>query len=456
MSKNTTTHFVNPQKLDETWLVHIYEKTFHKQEEVVKNTLQLYPEGLDSEEPDYSAKVKHILCQTFAFVPYVTRANLQELLEKGKDYDISLDDFTFLRRQAVSEKTAILKEVNFNTSLLMSSSGDVEPTPAVGDDQAKIEPQPESVENKTPYFMDDKRVVDVKTSGVQPKISATQLYQLAPEWKKDHANPARNDALLRVFIRQLRRAKDNGWYQQAENAENNDEILITQAINKSSRQDLYQSMPAEAYSDVEQFIEFIKQAEGRTREEIRDELRNISQLGDEPYGTLLGRIINLFTDLRGWSETPELKTLEEDQGKKFEQDEIISHFLEAISDDRVKSALKQRRNELKITTLAQMAKRIKGSLPKLTPVNKVQLTPLSSKLDALEKQISKLSVNFTKQAKKDNVQPKGKPKKEDMSKVKCEHCDRFGHKKETCFDLHPELRPKRFFRKKKKTDDNSK
>ena len=85
-----------------------------------------------------------------------------------------------------------------------------------------------------------------------------------------------------------------------------------------------------------------------------------------------------------------------------------------------------------------MAKRIEGSLPRLTPVNKVQLTPLSSKLDALEKQISKLSVNFTKQAKKDNVQPKGKPKKEDMSKVKCEHCDRFGHKKETCFDLHPE------------------
>ena len=451
MSKNRTTHFVNPHKLDETWLVHIYENTFHKQEEVVKNQQLLYPSGLDKEEPNYNAKVKHILCQTFAFVPFTTGANLEELLEKGKDFGIVLDDFRFLRRQQASEETAILKEVNFNTSLLMSSTGDMEETQAL-DSQPKIELESEPNNFQAQVFTDDKRVVDVKVSQTQQKFSSTQLYQLAPEWKKDNANPARNDALLRVFIRQLRRAKENGWYK-ANGNEVSDEVLITQSINKSGRQDLYQSMPAEAYSNVEQFVEFIKQSEGRTREEIRDELRNISQLSDEPFGTLLGRIINLFTDLRGWAETPELKALEEDETKKFEQDEIISHFLEAVQDERVKSALKQRRNELKITTLAQMAKRIKGSLPKIAPVNRVQVTPLSSELESLKKQISKLSVNFNKQSKKDYSQ--SKVKKEDMSKVQCDHCKRMGHKKETCFDLHPEMRPKRFFRKKKSGESSS-
>ena len=448
MSKEQTTFFVNPNKLDDDWLVHIYEKTFHSQKEVVAYRNQLYPDGLESKEPEnYKASVKHIICQTFAFVPYTTRATLDELLKVGAEFGITIEDFTFLNRREASETVAILNEVkNFDTSLIMS---DERPsTPPVVEPVEKTELE-DSYNQVTP-FPDDKRVVDVKTN--KAKMSATQLFQLAPEWKKDHSNPAQNDALLRVFIRQLRRAKDNGWYKQ-ENDET-DEILITQAINKSGRQDLYQSMPAEAYADVESFIDFIKQSEGRTREEVRTELRNIAQLQDEPYGTLLGRIINLFTDLREWPETPEIKTLEADATKKFERDEIISHFLEAVADDRVKSALKQRRTELKLTTLAQTAKRIKGALPRVSQVNKVQVTPLSSKLDKLEKQISQLSVNLTKQVKNESQQ--GKQKKEDKSKLQCDHCKRTGHLIDTCFDLHPELRKKRFNRKKKSGDRTSK
>ena len=423
--------WITPNILPASYLASIWRETFHVHETVQFKAKRLYPKGLAlKDETLLSKQIKHIFEETFAFVPYETTQTLQQLLEEGRQHGVTPDNFKLLKRSADKTYAILRTPPNISESLEVSMQQD-ETLP----DQEKMsgeEPETkmerdDSLASEVSYLHDDTRLVQVVT-----KLTGSQRAQLAPELKSDHVYPARNDMLLRTFCAQLRRARDAGWFK--DSPADTDELLILSAISKSGRQDLLQSMTESQYKDVEKFIDFLKACEGRTREDLRNDLRDFRQLPNEPQYLMLGRLMNLYSELRGWNEQPSLDILSTDPKFDFDSNEILSHMIEGQSDHRVTSLLKQHRNELRVNNVASIAKRLAASLPKNAPVNTVTLQ--NEKLTKLETQLQAISVNLAK------VSQKGGQSKQGKFKGKCRLCDSVGHKATSCWYADQSKAPK--------------
>ena len=457
MSNEKNIYFIRPHLIDDAYLAYLFRSRFHSLQDVQESAKKLYPKGLNwSNEEVFNSQSKHILCDVFEFVPYKTSLSFEEVLEKGKDFGLKESDVVLLSRSQSTEDTVIRKvkpniDPSFETSMSQTADNpETESYDSLGSDEdtktttktefmetTKVNERNDNEFRKFPQYLEssDKRIVSVNTTSVKMSGSATR--ELTPEWKTDPLNPGHNDALLRNFFRQLRRARDQGWFRSK--TDDTDELLITMAINKSGRQDLFSSMNQQELTDLEKFITFLQNSEGRTREEVREQLRNCSQMQNESYQQLLGRIVVLFADLRGWDESPSLQQLATEDKYSFEAAEIISHFLEAVMDQRVKSLLKQQRPELNVNNIATIAKRLQGSLPPLQ-TRRVNLTErqndplLSERLEKTETAIALLISKFD---------AKGGKKKTNKAKIRCEHCNKPNHKIDSCWLLHPNLKPNR-------------
>ena len=133
---------------------------------------------------------------------------------------------------------------------------------------------------------------------------------------------------------------------------------------------------------------------------------------------------------------PSLEQLSTEKKYEFDENELISHMIEGQIDSRVTTLLKQHRPELKINTIAEVAKRFHASLPKTVSVNNAVLQ--TEKLTNLQNQIKSLSVNLAKFGKGRKTQ-KGKG---NGFKGKCNACEMSGHKQAQCWYANETLRPK--------------
>ena len=424
---NHNIFWIKPKIVPASYLVSIWRETFHQHKAVQTKAKLLYPSGVGlKNEPLLQRQIKHIFEEVFAFVPYECSQTLQELLDEGKPHGVTVDDFKLLRKSADRTYAILREKPNINPSLDVTIMSDNEEPVHNSEGEPSAIANSESGETPS-YLVDDTRLVQVATKMGGTKMRA----QLAPELKHDTLYPARNDTLLRTFCAQLRRARDNGWFKDA--PDDSDELLILSAINKSNRQDLLQSMTQEQYADVEAFIEFLKACEGRTREDLRNDLRDFRQTPNEPQHLLLGRLINLYSELREWTEIPSLETLDAEKKFEFDCNELISHMIEGQLDTRVTALLKQHRPELSIKTIADVAKRFAASLPRTTSVNNAMVQ--NEKLTSLENQLKTLSVNLAKFGDK-------KKSRKGQFKGTCNACEMKGHKKAQCWYANEALRPK--------------
>ena len=170
-----------------------------------------------------------------------------------------------------------------------------------------------------------------------------------PIWKK--GRDGQEEILnTRMFIRDLQRLKSLGVLKR-------EALLINAALVKSERTQLYEELPAEAETSVDEMVKYLKKAYGMNRFDMMKEVQNIKQGPNENPHSFLSRVITMYYEAKGKVK----KSTAEIMKSEDETFEIVGLFWKGLYDERVKIILKQRMDEIKFEDLGDVTKNIESS-----------------------------------------------------------------------------------------------
>lgn len=207
-----------------------------------------------------------------------------------------------------------------------------------------------------------------------------------PVWRKG-SNELENQRLTRMFLRDIQRMKDLGIMK-------NEAWLINASLVKSNMTSIYEELPKEAESSIEEFITYIKGAYGVTKTDLRKQLDDIKQAQNENPHAFLSRCINLYYEARGEAK----KTITEIATEENEKYDVLNLYLRGLRDPKIRATLKSRIDELGLDKLAKVTQNIitanreeTGS----TSINAVlaEQTNLNTKLDSLTEKLTILTLD---------------------------------------------------------------
>ena len=235
-----------------------------------------------------------------------------------------------------------------------------------------------------------------------------------PIWMK---GKDRQEEILytRMFIRDLQRLKSLGVLK-------NEALLINATLVKSERTELYEELPAEAETSVDEFAKYLKKAYGMNRFDMMKEVQNIKQRPTENPHAFLSRVITMFYEAKGKTKKPidEIKTNEE------ETYEIVGLFWKGLYDERVRIILKQRMDELNIEDLASITKNIESSY------NDAQRTAVNMINDQIGDITEEGNVFHIKRNKNQHYNGRSN-RRTSYRHLQCYCCGKIGHKAEVCW-----------------------
>ena len=207
-----------------------------------------------------------------------------------------------------------------------------------------------------------------------------------PVWRKG-SNELENQRLTRMFLRDIQRMKDLGIMK-------NEAWLINASLVKSNMTSIYEELPKEAESSIDEFIKYIKGAYGVTKTDLRKQLDDIKQAQNENPHAFLSRCINLYYEARGQAK----KTIRDIAMEENEKYDVLNLYLRGLRDPKIRAALKSRIDELGLDKLAKVTQNIitanreeTGS----TSINAVlaEQNHLNSKLDNLTEKLTILTLD---------------------------------------------------------------
>ena len=164
---------------------------------------------------------------------------------------------------------------------------------------------------------------------------------------------------VRTYIRDLRRIRDLGLMK-------NEALLINASLVRSGKTSLYEEIPLEAESSIDEFIKYLQIAYGLTRMDLMRELQSIRQKENENPHTFMSRIITQYYEAKFESK----KGLEDVAKNKTERFEIAKLFIDGLADARVRINVGSRLDAINFSDLPKMAKNCISALEKekLEPV----------------------------------------------------------------------------------------
>ena len=169
-----------------------------------------------------------------------------------------------------------------------------------------------------------------------------------PVWRK--TDQSEETVNTRMYIRDLQRLKTLGVLP-------NEALLINASLVKSGRTSLYEELPAEAETSVDELAKYLRKAYGMNRFDMYKEVQNVKQGPSENPHSFLSRVITLYYEAKGKTK----KTIEDIKQNEDETYEIVGLFWRGLFDQRVRVALKQRMDGLKFEEMADITKNIESS-----------------------------------------------------------------------------------------------
>lgn len=176
-----------------------------------------------------------------------------------------------------------------------------------------------------------------------------------PVWKTGNGQ-RENTQCVRTYIRDLRRIRDLKLIK-------NEALLINASLVKSGKTALYEELPKEAETSIDELIKYLQVAYSCTRMDLMRELATIRQLDLENPHTYMSRIITQFYEAR--FETK--KSLEEVAKNEQERFEIAKLFIDGLADPRVRISVQSRLDSINFVDLPKMAKNCISALAKQEP-----------------------------------------------------------------------------------------
>ena len=219
-------------------------------------------------------------------------------------------------------------------------------------------------------------------SKVQMKLDAGGSI---PIWRKGHTDKEEIQN-VRMYIRDLLRVRQLGLTK-------SEAVLINASLVKSNRTTLYEEMPAEAEKSIDEFVKYLQRAYGSTVYELKKELATIKQNQLESPHTYMSRVITLYYESKGKPK----KTVDEIMDAEDEMIDIVSIYLRGLLDARVRSALKQRIDELQFDKVPEITRNIQNAMKESsdTSVNMIadMRDELDDKLETITEAVNVLHIN---------------------------------------------------------------
>ena len=228
----------------------------------------------------------------------------------------------------------------------------------------------------------------------KPKVFSTDICKLdsrstVPIWS-NAIDPDDRVSLVEAYIRDLKRAKRLGLFV-------SDEILIFTSLVNSNKTQLYNELPTECTSSVEELAKYLNSAYGRTSIAKRQSLANLKQGAEESVYSYLSRVINMYYDSKN-QQSPTLDVIQHDEVAK---NDIIYYYNNGLRNPDVQSHLRMRLLNTPFLDLSKVTKEISDALdqrksatvnlipnPSVTEFN--QTAVLEGKIDELKKQFAEV------------------------------------------------------------------
>ena len=161
---------------------------------------------------------------------------------------------------------------------------------------------------------------------------------------------------VRTYIRDLRRIRDLKLIK-------SEALLINASLVRSGKTSLYEEIPLEAESSIDEFIKYLQIAYGLTRIDLMRELQAIRQLDNENPHTFMSRIITQYYE----SKYEAKKSLTDVAKNETERFEIAKLFIDGLADPRVRINVGSRLDTVNFVDLPKMAKNCISALSKQEP-----------------------------------------------------------------------------------------
>ena len=244
-----------------------------------------------------------------------------------------------------------------------------------------------------------------------------------PVWRKG-TNQHEDVQNTRMFIRDLRRLKSLGVLKK-------EALLINATLVKSGRTQLYEELPAEAETSVDEFVKYLKKAYGMNRFDLMKELQNVRQGATENPHTFLSRVINLYYEAKGKQK----KTIGEIKQNEDETYEIVGLFWRGLFDQRVRVTLKQRMDGLNIEDLADVTKNIESSYEEMKEDSAVNLIDANTEGPTSETNVLNINsrLNFHRKSSSPRYKIENSAHKGFQRNRNCWCCGKPGHFARNCW-----------------------
>ena len=404
--------YIKPLGLPANFLVKTAEN-FEEDSTIVGKREELFPDGFSETVKVAKREKVELVIASCEFIPISTTHTAEELMNIHKAVQTShFKDLTpvedSLENYRLIPKTTPNVLSTFERSRINSVEDEIEA---------------EEDEESTP----------VQTAGVKEEnlsevdMTTKASVHLIPMWHS-HVDQQMASQELTNYISALQRAKKAGWFQ-------NDQSLIVQSLAKSQKDHILNILPTEADSDLDTFINFLRQYYGESKDAEYESLQTLKQIQGEPVVSFLSRVVSKYWRVFHPNDAiPSFAKLESDH--KLDSEKVLSILLRGLLRSSLRMALLQIRSTLTITNVADKAKEIGFALPpEINPtvgVNTVGEDKLSSEI------IDQIKVCFARFEKKNNgryeKKNNGRLKNNGNTKRKgeCFYCGRKNHWANEC------------------------